>query len=362
MLYLLAQILNGYYSFFNVFKYLTFRSCGALFSSFFICMYLMPKLIKFCQNKQSFYQPIRDDGPATHVLDKQKVPSMGGIVMIISLISSVLLWGNPQNNYLWILIFVTVIFGVIGFYDDYSKVVKNNVKGISAKKKFCLQIICAFTSVILINWSGAPSYSNFITIPFFKATFIDLGWFYLIFAIVVIVGSSNAVNLTDGLDGLAIGPILILSAVFALIAYLVGNLNFSEYLKIIYVYGASDIAVFCAALIGAGLGFLWYNSYPAKIFMGDTGSLSLGAIIGVISIIIKQELVLFIAGFIFVIEAISVILQVASFKLRQKRILRMAPIHHHLEKLGWSETTIVIRFWILSLLFALVALVSLKIR
>jgi len=362
MLYLLAEYFIQKYSFLNSFTHISFRCCGALFTAFFICMLLIPKMIKYCQYKQNFYQPIRKDGPESHIANKQKVPSMGGIVIILSLIISVILWGELQNFYLWLLMSVATIFAMIGFYDDYKKVVQINVKGISAKKKFLLQMICGISCIAWVYLYNPTAYSSNITLPFLKTAAMDLGWFYFIFAAIVIVGSSNAVNLTDGLDGLAIGPILIISVVFALISYIAGNVNFSEYSRICHVAEISEIAVYCASIIGAGMGFLWFNSYPAKIFMGDTGSLSLGAVIGVISIVIKQEFILFIAGFIFVIEAVSVILQVGSYKLCQKRIFKMAPIHHHFEKVGWSESTIVIRFWILSLLLAIIALMSLKIK
>ena len=362
MLQFLAEFLVKYFSFFNVFKYITFRSGAALFTSFFIMLLYGDKFIRYLSSLQKNGQPIRNDGPESHFITKKGTPCMGGILIIIAIIISTALWANLKNAYIILLSFVLLIFGFLGGIDDYNKLKFNNSKGISAKLKFSLQFFFSAFSVFIISYISIKNHSTTLVFPFFKNLIIDLGYFYFVFGICVITGSSNAVNLTDGLDGLAIGPIIISSAFFAIISYIVGNTVFSNYLKLIYVKNAGEIAVFCSAMIGAGLGFLWYNAPPAKVFMGDTGSLALGAVIGTISVITKNEIILFITGFVFVFEAISVILQVTSYKLRKKRIFKMAPIHHHFEKIGWSEPTIVIRFWIIAIIFALIGLFSLKIR
>jgi phospho-N-acetylmuramoyl-pentapeptide-transferase len=362
MLQIIAEFLVKYFSFFNVFKYITFRSGCALFTAFLIMLVFGNQFIQFLSSIQKNGQPIREDGPESHKITKKGTPGMGGIFIIFSILVSVLLWGNITNHYILLLTFILVSFGLIGGIDDYRKLKFNNSKGLSAKLKFSLQIILGAISVVIISKMSIDDHATTLVFPFLKNFALDLGAFYFIFTICVIVGASNAVNLTDGLDGLAIGPIIIISAFFAIISYLVGNVVFANYLKIIYVKNVGEIMVFCSALIGAGLGFLWYNAPPAKVFMGDTGSLALGAVIGAISVITKHELILFITGFVFVFEALSVILQVGSFKLRGKRIFKMAPIHHHFEKIGWSEPTIVIRFWILAIIFALIGLASLKLR
>ena len=362
MLQIIAEFLVKYFSFFNVFKYITFRSIGALFTSLLIMILFGNKFIDFLSSIQKSGHPIREDSPENHNINKKGTPCMGGILIIFSVLVSVLLWANIKNIYILLLIFILISFSIIGGIGDCKKLKLNNSKGLSAKLKFSLQLILSIIAIAIISNISAEQHATTLVFPFFKNLIFDLGIFYFVFAICVITGASNAVNLTDGLDGLAIGPIVIISAFFAIISYLVGNIVFTSYLKVVYVKHAGEIAIFCSALIGAGLGFLWYNAPPAKVFMGDTGSLALGAVIGTISIITKHELVLFIAGFVFVFEAISVILQVGSFKLRGKRIFKMAPIHHHFEKVGWSEPTIVIRFWIVAIIFALIGLTSLKIR
>jgi len=362
MLPILAEFLVKYFSFFNIFKYITFRSGGALFTAFLIMLIYGDKFINYLSSIQKNGQPIRDDGPENHSITKKGTPCMGGVLIIIAIIISTFLWANVKNLYVLLLSFILIAFGIIGGADDYKKLKHNNSKGISAKLKFFLQFVFSAIAIGVISYYSAENHSTTLVFPFFKNLVIDLGIFYFIFGICVITGSSNAVNLTDGLDGLAIGPVIISAAFFAIIAYLVGNVVFANYLKLLYVKNAGEITIFCSSMIGAGLGFLWYNAPPARVFMGDTGSLALGAVIGTISVITKNELILFITGFVFVFEAISVILQVGSFKLRGKRIFKMAPIHHHFEKIGWSEPTIVIRFWILAIIFALIGLSSLKIR
>ena len=359
MLYIIAEFLVKYFSFFNIFKYITFRGIGALFTAFFIMMIFGNKFINFLSLIQKNSYPIREYTPESHI-NKSGTPCMGGVLIIISILISVLLWDNIKNIYIWLLVFVLISFGIIGGLDDYRKLKLS--RGLSVKLKFSLQAILSIISIVIISKVCVEQHSTTLVFPFFKNLILDLGIFYFVFATCVITGSSNAVNLTDGLDGLAIGPIIIISAFFAIISYLVGNVVFANYLKLVYIKNAGEIAVFCSALIGAGLGFLWYNAPPARVFMGDTGSLSLGAVIGTISVITKHELVLFIAGFVFVFEAISVILQVISFKLMGKRVFKMAPIHHHFEKVGWSEPTIVVRFWILAIIFVLIGFASLKIR
>ena len=362
MFQFLAEFLVKYFSFFNIFKYITFRSCAGLFTSFFIMLIYGNRFIQYLSSFQKNGQPIRNDGPESHFLTKKGTPCMGGVLIIISIIISTIFWANLKNAYILLLSFVLVSFGFLGGIDDYNKLKLNSSKGISAKLKFTLQFLLSALSVLIISYISTNNHSTTLVFPFFKNLIIDLGYFYFIFGVCVITGSSNAVNLTDGLDGLAIGPIIISLAFFAIISYLVGNVVFSNYLKLVYVQNSGEISVFCSAMIGAGLGFLWYNAPPAKVFMGDTGSLALGAVIGTISVITKNEIILFITGFVFAFEAISVILQVSSYKLRGKRIFKMAPIHHHFEKIGWSEPTIVIRFWILAIIFALIGLFSLKIR
>ncbi len=348
---------------FNLFRYITFRTAGALLTALLISFLCGPTLINWLKSQQHYGQPIRHDGPASHLLTKQGTPTMGGSLILFALSLSTLLWANLANGYVWIVLLVTLGFGLIGAVDDYLKLTKRNTKGLSGKKKLLLQMVMIAIAAYGVMEIGDPSLITSTSVPFFKNILINLGWFYVPFVIFVVVGASNAVNLTDGLDGLAIGPVMIVAACFVLIAYLVGNHVFSNYLQIVFVPGAGELAIFCGALIGAGLGFLWYNAPPAMVFMGDTGSLATGGALGMVAVITKHELVLAIVGGIFVMEAISVILQVGYFKLSGgKRVFLMAPIHHHFEKKGWSEPTIVFRFWIIAIVLALVGLSTLKLR
>ncbi len=361
MIHYIALLLVEQFSFLNIFKYLTFRASGAFITSILISFVVGPHLIKYFKVKQKLGQPIRDDGPKWHIDAKKGTPTMGGALILLALTISIILWIDISNLYTWLLLFITLSFGLIGFADDYLKLKRFSFKGLSSKIKLILQSIVALIfSYFLLEFSKESSTQ--LLFPIFKNLFLDLGYFWFIFTLLVIVGSSNSVNLTDGLDGLAIVPIIIVLSTFSIISYLVGNAIYAEYLTLKYISGAGEISVFCAAFIGAGLGFLWFNAPPAKIFMGDTGSLASGAAIGGISVITKNEIVLLIAGGLFVLEAISVIVQVCSFKLTGKRVFRMAPLHHHFEQKGWSESTIVIRFWIISIILAMISLVTFKIR
>ncbi len=346
----------------NVFRYITFRTGGAILTALIISFLLGPFLIKILKKFQSIGQPIRDDGPTSHVIKKKGTPTMGGLLILFAFLCSTLLWSKLDNNLVWIILITSTFFGLIGLYDDWLKVSRKSSKGLRGKYKLILQITIALISVYLINKQFPTDYSNTISLPFFKELVIDLGIFYLPFGILVIIGSSNAVNLTDGLDGLAIVPVMIACLSFALISYLVGNINFSNYLQITYVPGVGELAVLAGALVGAGLGFLWFNAPPAMVFMGDTGSLSLGAFLGSTALAVRHEIVLIIIGGLFVLETVSVIIQVISFKLTGKRIFKMAPLHHHFEQKGWEESTIVIRFWIIAVILALIGLSSLKLR
>lgn len=346
---------------FNLFRYITFRTGGALLTSLILCFVFGPRLIRWLRAKQGEGQPIRDDGPETH-LKKRGTPTMGGLMILISVIVSTLLWGDLKNAYVWIVLFVTAGFGMVGFMDDYQKLTKRNVHGVPAKVRLGIQIAIAAIATYAIMQTATGHHVTDIAIPFFKDLWLPLGGLFIAFAVFVMVGASNAVNLTDGLDGLATVPVLIVALCFGLIAYLVGNIVFANYLQIAHVAGAGELSVFCGALIGACLGFLWFNTPPAQVFMGDTGSLALGSSIGVIAVIIKHEIVLAIIGGLFVMETVSVIIQVAAFKLTGKRVFKMAPIHHHFEKLGWSEPTVVIRFWIIACILALIGMSTLKLR
>ena len=347
---------------FNLFRYLTFRSGGAVMTALIISFLIGPWVIRWLKAKQHGGQPIREDGPESHLLTKKGTPTMGGLMMLFSVSISTLLWANLTNQYVWIVLFVTLGYGLIGFGDDYLKVSKKNAKGLRGKAKLVAQFGIALVAVLWVQHIAPDGMDSHLAVPFFKDLLIDMGVFYIFFAMLVMVGASNAVNLTDGLDGLAIVPIMIAAGCFTLICYLVGNAVFAEYLQIMNVPGTGELAVFCAAMIGAGLGFLWFNAPPAMVFMGDTGSLSFGGSLGIISVIVKHELVLAIIGGLFVMEAVSVMMQVASFKLTGKRVFRMAPIHHHFEKKGWAEPTVVIRFWIIAVILALIGLSSLKLR
>jgi phospho-N-acetylmuramoyl-pentapeptide-transferase len=347
---------------FNVFRYITFRAGGALMTALLIAFVFGPAMIRWLRLKQGKGQPIRTDGPQRHIVEKQGTPTMGGLLILISTIVATLLWADLTDAYVWLVLFVTVSFGALGFADDYMKVTKRTSAGVAGRMKLFVQIAVAITVSYAVMKLEEPSLSGVLEFPFLKTLALPLGWGFLFFGALVIVGASNAVNLTDGLDGLAIVPVMIAAMTFALIAYLVGNVKFSDYLELHYVAGTGELAVFLAALIGGGLGFLWYNAPPAQVFMGDTGSLSLGGALGAVAVACKHEIVLAIVGGLFVMEAVSVIVQVASFKLTGKRFFRMAPIHHHFEQLGWKEPTIVIRFWIIAVVLALVGLSTLKLR
>ena len=359
------EIFLNYVDFFqplNVFRYITFRTGGAIITALLISFVLGPYLIKTLRKVQVSGQPIRDDGPKSHIIKKKGTPTMGGLLILFAFLCSTLLWSNLDNIFVWIILLTSTFFGFIGLIDDSLKLSKKSSKGLKAKHKIILQLVVSFFAVYFINEQFSSNLTNTLSLPFFKNIVIDLGIFYVPFGILVIMGSSNAVNLTDGLDGLAIVPVMIASLSFALIAYVVGNVNFSEYLQITYVSGVGELAVLGGALIGAGLGFLWFNAPPAMVFMGDTGSLSLGAFLGSSAVAIRHEIILLIIGGLFVLETISVIIQVVSYKITGKRIFRMAPLHHHFEQKGWAESTVVIRFWIISVILALIGLSSLKLR
>jgi phospho-N-acetylmuramoyl-pentapeptide-transferase len=350
------------FTLFNLFRYLTFRSGGAVLTGLLVSFLLGPAIIRWLKAKQRDGQPIRTDGPESHLLTKKGTPTMGGVLILLAVTVSTLLWADLRNGFVWVVLFVTVGFGAIGFGDDFLKLTRRNSKGLPGRLKLLAQVaIGLIASFVIMKLSPAPL-DDSLAVPFFKELLIHFGWFFLPIAAFVIVGASNSVNLTDGLDGLAIGPIIICAGVFALIAYLAGNAVFSGYLQINYVPGAGELAVFCGALVGAGMGFLWFNAPPAMVFMGDTGSLAAGGALGAISVVAKHELVLAIVGGLFVLETVSVIVQVASFKMTGRRVFRMAPLHHHFEKKGWAEPTIVIRFWIIAAILALMGLATLKLR
>lgn len=362
MLYHLLYPLSEDYGLFNVFRYLTFRTGGALMTAFLISFLCGPWIIGLLKRKQTKGQPIRSDGPQSHILTKQGTPTMGGVLILLGMSLSTLLWADLTNQYVWACLVVTTGFGMIGFLDDYHKITRSSSAGVPGRVKLLMEIVVSVAAMLLIMDKAGEGLGSYLALPFVKDMLVDLGWFMIPFGIFVMVGASNSVNLTDGLDGLAIMPVIIAAATFALIAYLVGNSVFAAYLQVSFVSGSGELAVFCAAIIGAGLGFLWYNAPPAMIFMGDTGSLALGGALGAVSVITKHELVLGIVGGLFVLETVSVIIQVVSFKLTGKRVFRMAPIHHHYEEKGWAEPTIVIRFWIIAVLLALVGLATLKLR
>ena len=354
--------LAGEYQIFNLFRYITFRSGGAMLTSLILALMFGDAFIRWLKSHQAEGQPIRSDGPESHILTKAGTPTMGGLLILACFILSTLLWVPLKNPYLWPVLLVAASYGAIGAVDDWLKLKKRSSDGMSGRQKLLFQVIAAFLASLILIQLSPEALRYGVALPFVKDTLLYLGIFYVPFAILVIVGASNAVNLTDGLDGLAIVPVMIVATCFALIAYLSGNINFSNYLQIHYVPGTGDLATLCGALIGAGLGFLWFNAPPAKVFMGDTGSLALGGALGAVSVATRHELVLAIAGGLFVVETVSVILQVASFKLTGKRIFLMAPLHHHFEKKGWAESTIVIRFWIISVILALISLSTLKLR
>ncbi len=359
MLYHILYPLHTSFIGFNVFRYITFRCIGGAVTALIIMLVFGPMFIRAMQRFQ-IGQVVRDDGPATHHV-KKGVPTMGGLLIIFSITVSTLLWARLDNLLVWLSLFAVLFFGMVGAYDDYRKIRKQNSKGLSARGKLYLQVAGALVVGCFIFFY--PGFDGRLTVPFFKNLNPDLGWLYIIFAVIVIVGASNAVNLTDGLDGLAVGPTMICAAVYLLFSYLAGHIILADYLQIPYVKGSGEVAVFCGSIVGGCLGFLWFNAYPAQIFMGDVGSLSLGGSLGAVAVIIKQEMLLAIVGGIFVMEALSVIMQVGYFKLTKgKRIFLMAPFHHHFEKKGWHETKVVIRFWIVSIVLGLFALATLKLR
>ncbi len=361
MIYLLILDLIETYSFLNVFKYLTVRTGLAVFTSLMVVFLIGNPFINLFSTKQ-ILDPIREDGPDEHIVKKIGTPTMGGVLILIGLFSGILLWGDLTSIYVWFLIYIVGSYGLLGAFDDYKKVKYKNSSGISFKFKITSQIIIAFVGILVLSYFvDNPDLKN-LYFPFFKNLIINLGWFFIPFGIFIIVGSSNAVNLTDGLDGLATVPVILVAGCFAFISYVTGNIVFSEYLQIPYIKGVGEVSVFLGAIIGSCLGFLWFNAPPAKIFMGDTGSLSLGGSLGAAGIITKHEIVLAIIGGLFVLEAISVIVQVISFKMTGKRIFKMAPIHHHYEKKGWPESTVVIRFWIVAIILAMIGLATLKFR
>ncbi|MEQ8709889.1 MAG: phospho-N-acetylmuramoyl-pentapeptide-transferase [Rhodospirillales bacterium] len=362
MLYNLLFPLADEISFFNLFRYITFRTGGAVVTALFISFIFGPRVIALLRSKQLEGQPIREDGPESHLLTKKGTPTMGGFLILLALALATLLWADLTNPYVWAVLLVTIGYGLIGFADDYLKVTKRTSGGLPGKLKLTGQIGVALVASLWIASVTEAPLANGLAVPFLKDVLINLGYLFIPFAIFVMVGASNAVNLTDGLDGLAIVPVMIAAGCFLLIAYLVGNTVFAGYLQIHYVPGAGELAVFCGALVGASLGFLWFNAPPAMVFMGDTGSLSMGGALGAISVITKHELVLAIIGGLFVLETVSVIVQVMSFKLTGKRVFRMAPLHHHFEKKGWAEPTIVIRFWIIASILAIAGLATLKLR
>ena len=368
MLYWLIELSNTvpglgmFRALLNVFRYITFRTGGAMVTGALFVFLFGPWIIDHLRLRQGKGQPIRSDGPASHIVTKKGTPTMGGLMILSGLVVATLLWANPLNPYVWIVLAVTLGFGLVGFYDDYLKVTRQTHSGFAGAFRIAIEAAIAIAACIAISSLGRPAYATALVFPVFKDMVINLSWFFPIFAAFVIVGAGNAVNLTDGLDGLAIGPVMIASASFVGISYLVGNAVFSDYLQIHFVPGSGELAVVCGAVIGAGLGFLWFNAPPASIFMGDTGSLALGGLLGSVAVATKHEIALAIVGGLFVLEAVSVVVQVVSFKLTGKRVFRMAPIHHHFEQLGWTESQIVIRFWIIAIVLALAGLATLKLR
>lgn len=361
MLYNLLAPLGDDFIIFNLFRYLTFRTGGAIMTTLVISFLIAPPMIRWLKKKQREGQPIRTDGPESHFA-KAGTPTMGGLMILISVTISTLLWADLSNVFIWYSLLVMVGYGLIGFGDDYLKLTKRNTKGLPGKLKLAAQIAIGLVATIGIMNALPDTMSMHVAIPFMKQFFIYIGWFFVPWALLVMVGGSNAVNLTDGLDGLAIVPVAIAAGCFGIISYLVGNAVFAGYLGIPYVPGTGELAILCGALVGGAMGFLWFNAPPAMIFMGDTGSLAMGGVLGTMAVIVKHELVLAIIGGLFVLETVSVIVQVASFKLTGKRVFAMAPLHHHYEKKGWSEPTIVIRFWIIAVILALIGLSTLKLR
>jgi len=360
MLLLLADFLAQFHSGFGVFRYLTLRGIMGILTALGLSLFLGPWLIRRLKEKQ-IGQAVRDDGPQSH-LSKAGTPTMGGALILLSIAVSTLLWSDLSSRYVWITLIVTLIFGAVGWVDDWRKVVEKNPRGLPARWKYLWQSVAGLGAAVVLYATAQSPVETQLLLPFFKDVAIDMGIFFIVFTYFVIVGSSNAVNLTDGLDGLAIMPTVMVAAALAVFAYLSGHVEFANYLRIPYVAGSGELLIFCGAIVGAGLGFLWFNTYPAQVFMGDVGALSLGAALGVIAVVVRQELVLVIMGGVFVMETVSVILQVASFKLTGRRIFRMAPIHHHFELKGWPEPRVIVRFWIITVVLVLIGLASLKIR
>jgi len=360
VLYILLYNLHNWFSPFNVFRYITFRTSLAVLSAMIFTVILGPWIINRLK-RLSMTQQIRDDGPKTH-MGKTGTPTMGGLLIILCILLSVFMWGDLKNTYVWVMIISLVGFGGIGFLDDYLKIARKNHKGLRAYQKFGMQIALAFLIGLFLYMNPKDPFTDVLNVPFFKRWLFDLGWFYIPFSVIVIVGSSNAVNLTDGIDGLAIGLVAVAVLANGVLVYISGHKGLAQYLQVLYLPGTGELTVFCGAMLGASLGFLWYNSYPADIFMGDVGSLGLGGTLGTLAVITKHELVLAIVGGIFVIETISVMLQVASFKLTGKRVFKMAPIHHHFELKGWPEPKVIVRFWIVGIMLALLSLATLKVR
>ncbi len=360
MLLWLTNYLAEHFHMFRVFQYITFRSIVALLTSLLIALLWSPEMIRRLTHSQ-IGQVVREDGPQTH-LKKAGTPTMGGSLILFAIAISILLWGNLHNRYLWVVLLVTLAFGAVGWFDDYLKVVRKQSQGLTARQKLLAQSVIAIIAACYLYYSATIPAETEILIPFFKNVAPQLGPFFIVLTYFVIVGSSNAVNLTDGLDGLALMPTVMVAFALAIFAYLAGNKIFAAYLSIPYIPGAGEITIFCSTIVGAGLGFLWYNTYPAQVFMGDVGSLGLGAALGTVAVVVRQELVLMVMGGIFVIETLSVILQVASFRLTGKRIFRMAPLHHHFELKGWPEPRVIVRFWIITIVLVLVGLATLKLR
>jgi len=360
MLLWLAEYLQQFHTGFAIVNYLTFRAILATLTALAIGLWMGPIVIRKLQQKQ-IGQSVRDDGPQSH-LSKAGTPTMGGTLILLGIAVSTLLWGDLSNHYVWVVLLVTMATGAVGFIDDYRKVVQKNSRGLPARWKMIWQSVIALAAAFYLYSNAQSPAETTLIVPFFKDVAIELGFFYIVLTYLVIVGSSNAVNLTDGLDGLAILPTVMVGGALGICAYLVGNVKFAEYLFLPYLEGVGEVTIFCGALVGAGIGFLWYNTYPAQVFMGDVGSLALGAALGVLAVMVRQEILLFIMGGIFVAETVSVILQVASFKMTGKRIFRMAPLHHHFELKGWPEPRVIVRFWIITLFLVLLGMATLKIR
>ena len=360
MLLYLTNYLAEFESAFNVFNYLTMRAILGALTALVICFVIGPRMIERLSTNQGG-QPVRSDGPDTHIV-KAGTPTMGGALILTAIVVSTVLWVDLENQYVWVVLFVTLAFGVIGYVDDYKKLIRQDPKGLSVRQKFFWQAAAALIPAVSLYMMRTDEISTSLLIPYFPDLWVPLGMFQVVITFLFIVGFSNAVNLTDGLDGLAIMPTVMVGGALGVFAYVTGNTNFSEYLGIPYVPGTGEILVFCAALGGAGLGFLWFNTYPAQVFMGDIGALSLGAALGVVAVVVRQEIVLAIMGGVFVVETVSVMIQVASFKLTGKRVFRMAPLHHHFELKGWAEPKVIVRFWIITFILVLIGLASLKIR